>query len=122
MSAQEPGSLPSTSEMMTRVGPGTVMGDLMRRYWLPALAAGELKADGDPVRLLLLGERLLAFRDSSGRVGVVTLFHTSWNLVSTVYGFAAMDIAMTGLLALVAAIVLGLDHARGRLTAPAHAT
>ena len=58
----------------------------------------------------------------SGSVGVVTLFHTSWNLVSTVYGFAAMDIAMTGLLALVAAIVLGLDHARGRLTAPAPAT
>jgi phthalate 4,5-dioxygenase len=71
LSAQESGSLPSNSEMMTRVGPGTVMGDLMRRYWLPALAAGELKADGEPVRLLLLGERLLAFRDSSGRVGVV---------------------------------------------------
>jgi phthalate 4,5-dioxygenase oxygenase subunit len=62
---------PSNSEMMTRVGPGTVMGDLMRRYWLPALASSELKADGDPVRLLLLGERLIAFRDSSGRVGVM---------------------------------------------------
>jgi phenylpropionate dioxygenase-like ring-hydroxylating dioxygenase large terminal subunit len=56
---------------MTRVGPGTVMGDLMRQYWLPALAASEVKADGDPVRLMLLGERLIAFRDSQGRVGVM---------------------------------------------------
>jgi len=62
---------PSNSEQMTRVGPGTVMGDLMRRYWLPALASGELKADGDPVRLMLLGEKLIAFRDSGGRVGVM---------------------------------------------------
>nr|WP_205964553.1 Rieske 2Fe-2S domain-containing protein [Ramlibacter agri] len=56
---------------MTRVGPGTAMGDLMRRYWLPALASSELQADGDPVRLLLLGEKLIAFRDSQGRVGVM---------------------------------------------------
>src|SRR5437763_5677765 len=65
------GRLASQSEMMTRVGPGTVMGDLMRRYWLPALACSELKADGDPVRLMLLGEKLIAFRDSRGRVGVM---------------------------------------------------
>jgi membrane protease YdiL (CAAX protease family) len=57
-----------------------------------------------------------------GSVGVATVFHTSWNLVSTVYSFAAMDIAMTGLLALVTVIALGLDQARGRLTAPAPAT
>jgi phenylpropionate dioxygenase-like ring-hydroxylating dioxygenase large terminal subunit len=61
----------SNSEVLTRVGPGTVMGDLMRRYWLPALACTELKADGDPVRLMLLGEKLIAFRDSQGRVGVM---------------------------------------------------
>ncbi len=65
------GGVASQSEMMTRVGPGTVMGDLMRRYWLPALASSELKADGDPVRLMLLGEKLIAFRDSDGRVGVM---------------------------------------------------
>ena len=62
---------PSQSETLTRVGPGTVMGDLMRQYWMPALASGELVADGDPVRLMLLGERLVAFRDSQGRVGVM---------------------------------------------------
>ncbi len=59
------------SEDLTRVGPGTAMGALMRQYWLPALASSELKADGDPVRLVLLGEKLIAFRDTSGRVGVM---------------------------------------------------
>ena len=59
------------SSTLTRVGPGTVMGEFMRQYWIPALASGELKADGDPLRLMLLGEKLIAFRDSHGRVGVM---------------------------------------------------
>ena len=59
------------SEAMTRVGAGTPMGELMRQYWLPALASDELKPDGEPVRIVLLGEKLIAFRDSSGRVGVM---------------------------------------------------
>jgi len=59
------------SEILTRVGPGTPMGNLMRHYWLPALKSSELKADGDPVRFLLLGEKLIGFRDSQGRVGVM---------------------------------------------------
>lgn len=61
----------SESLELTRVGPGTVMGDFMRQYWLPAAMSSELKADGDPMRLMLLGEKLIAFRDSSGRVGVM---------------------------------------------------
>src|SRR5438128_4918198 len=56
---------------LTRVGPGTVMGDLMRCYWIPALMSSELKRDAAPTRLMLLGEQLIAFRDSSGRVGVM---------------------------------------------------
>ena len=56
---------------LTRVGPGTVMGDLMRCYWIPALMSSELVRDGAPVRLMLLGEKLIAFRDSAGRVGVM---------------------------------------------------
>ena len=56
---------------LTRVGPGTVMGEMMRQYWIPAAASSELKVDGDPMRLMLLGEPLIAFRDSSGRVGVL---------------------------------------------------
>jgi phthalate 4,5-dioxygenase len=59
------------SEDLTRVGPGTVMGEMMRQYWLPAAMSSELAPDGAPMRLLLLGERLIAFRDSAGRVGVM---------------------------------------------------
>ncbi len=60
-----------TLDLITRTGPGTPMGELMRQYWLPALKSGELKPDGSPVRLMLLGEKLIAFRDSSGRVGIM---------------------------------------------------
>src|SRR6195256_6062203 len=56
---------------LTRVGPGSVMGELMRCYWIPALMSSELARDGAPVRLMLLGEKLIAFRDSEGRVGVM---------------------------------------------------
>ncbi len=60
------------NEVLTRVGPGTEMGDLLRQYWVPALLSSELlAADGDPVRVLLLGERLVAFRDTSGQVGLM---------------------------------------------------
>ncbi|HLI67038.1 MAG TPA: (2Fe-2S)-binding protein, partial [Caulobacteraceae bacterium] len=54
---------------LTRVGPGTVMGAFMRQYWIPCLLSSELVADGPPVRLPLLGEKLIAFRDTAGRVG-----------------------------------------------------
>ena len=56
---------------LTRVGPGTVMGELMRQYWIPAVQSSELERDGAPIRLMLLGEKLIAFRDSAGRVGVM---------------------------------------------------
>jgi len=59
------------SQLLVQVGPGTAMGDFMRQYWIPAARSSELSADGDPLRLLLLGEKLIAFRDSSGRVGVL---------------------------------------------------
>ncbi len=58
-------------EILTRTGPGTPMGELMRQYWVPAGLSSELVADGPPVRLKLLGEKLIAFRDSAGRVGVL---------------------------------------------------
>src|ERR687886_61700 len=60
------------NELITRVGPGTPMGNLMREYWVPAMLSSELPApDSDPVRVLLLGERLIAFRDSNSRVGLL---------------------------------------------------
>lgn len=60
------------NEMLTRVGPGTPLGTLIREYWIPAMLSWELPvADCDPVRVMLLGERLVAFRDSSCRVGLI---------------------------------------------------
>src|SRR5947208_615519 len=60
------------TELLTRVGPGTPMGELLRRYWLPACLSEEIaEPDGDPVRVRLLGEDLVAYRDSGGRVGLV---------------------------------------------------
>ncbi|SVD77591.1 uncharacterized protein METZ01_LOCUS430445, partial [marine metagenome] len=60
------------NELLCRVGPGTPMGNLLRRFWTPAMLSDELPTpDGDPVRVRLLGEDLIAFRDSEGKVGLV---------------------------------------------------
>ncbi|HEU0166211.1 MAG TPA: Rieske 2Fe-2S domain-containing protein [Chloroflexota bacterium] len=60
------------NELITRVGPGTPMGSLMREYWLPALMSSELPAaDCDPLRIMLLGEQLIGFRDTNGKVGLI---------------------------------------------------
>ncbi len=60
------------NELLTRTGPGTPMGAVMRRYWIPALLSWELaEPDCLPVRLKLLGEKLVGFRDTSGRVGIL---------------------------------------------------
>jgi phthalate 4,5-dioxygenase oxygenase subunit len=59
------------NELLTRVGPGTPMGELLRRFWLPALLSDEVPTpDCDPIRTRALGEDLVAFRDSAGRVGI----------------------------------------------------
>jgi len=58
--------------LLTQCGPGTPMGTLMRSFWIPAMTAAEVPAaDEPPVRLTLLSERLVVFRDSEGRVGVL---------------------------------------------------
>jgi len=60
---------------MTRVGPGTPMGELFRRFWLPVSLPEQLpQPDADPVRLRILGEDLVAFRDSNGTIGLVDAF------------------------------------------------
>ncbi|MBO0762958.1 MAG: Rieske 2Fe-2S domain-containing protein, partial [Candidatus Dormibacteraeota bacterium] len=60
------------NEYVCRIGPGTPMGNLMREYWVPAMLSSELpRPDCPPVRVLLLGEKLIAFRDSEGRVGLL---------------------------------------------------
>jgi phthalate 4,5-dioxygenase len=61
--------------LVTRTGPGTPMGDVMRRYWMPILLDRELaEPDGEPVKVQVLGERLVAFRDSNGKIGLLDEF------------------------------------------------
>src|SRR5882672_6540876 len=63
------------NELLTRVGRGTPIGALFRRYWLPVLLGEELpEPDCAPVRVKLLGERLIAFRDTQGRIGLIEEF------------------------------------------------
>lgn len=58
--------------LLTQTGPGTPMGKLFRRYWIPAMLSERLpEADGAPIAIQLLGERLVAFRDTQGRVGLL---------------------------------------------------
>lgn len=60
------------NERLTRVGPGTPMGEVLRRFWIPALLPEELpEPDCAPVRVRLLCEDLIAFRDTDGRIGVL---------------------------------------------------
>ena len=63
------------SETLVRTGPGTAMGNLMRRYWVPVLLASEIaEPDCPPVRVQILGEKLLAFRDSEGQPALIDEF------------------------------------------------
>lgn len=72
--------------LLTRVGPGTPMGKVMRHYWIPALLSEEVPApDCPPVRVGLLGEDLVAFRDSNGKIGLLDE-HCSHRGTSLFYG------------------------------------
>lgn len=63
------------NETLTRTGPGTPMGNLLRRYWLPAVRCDEIPdPGGDQIRLKLMGEDLIVFRASDGRVGILDQF------------------------------------------------
>lgn len=57
------------NELLTRVGPGTAMGAMLREYWVPACRSAALEADGAPERVRLFGENFVAFRVTDGRVG-----------------------------------------------------
>jgi phenylpropionate dioxygenase-like ring-hydroxylating dioxygenase large terminal subunit len=60
------------NELLTRVGPDTPMGQLLRRFWLPFGLTAELPGpDCNPIRVRLLGEELVAFRDTNGSVGLL---------------------------------------------------
>jgi phthalate 4,5-dioxygenase len=63
------------AETLVRTGPGTPMGNLLRRYWVPVLMSREIaEPDGPQVRVRILGEKLLAFRDTDGEVGLIGEF------------------------------------------------
>ncbi len=63
------------NELLCRTGPGTPMGDLFRSFWLPVMLSRELpEPDCPPVRLRILSEELIAFRDTSGRVGLLARY------------------------------------------------
>ncbi len=60
------------NDLLCRVGPGTLMGNFFRQYWIPAVRSDELPGpDCPPVRIKLLGEELISFRTTSGAVGVI---------------------------------------------------
>ena len=66
---------PEDNEKITRVGPGTPCGELFRRYWVPAAMSSEVpEKDGAPLRVRLLGEDLIAYRDSDGEVGLIDAY------------------------------------------------
>ncbi len=63
------------NDLLTQTGPGSPMGQLFRAYWMPALLAEELpENECPPVRVKMLSERLLAFRDTDGRYGLIDEF------------------------------------------------
>src|SRR4051812_7850249 len=57
------------NELLTRVGPGTPMGNVLRQFWLPAIRSAKLEVDGAPERVRMLGQNFVAFRDTNGKVG-----------------------------------------------------
>lgn len=63
------------NEKLCLIGPETPMGQVFRRYWIPALLSEELsEPDGAPVKVRLLGEDLVAFRDTNGTVGLMDAY------------------------------------------------
>src|SRR5439155_1373847 len=61
------------NELMTRVGPGTPAGEMLRRYWWPLAFTETLKPKGRPVKVRLLGEDFVVFRDGGGKLGLLDL-------------------------------------------------
>jgi phthalate 4,5-dioxygenase oxygenase subunit len=63
------------NELLTQVGSGTPMGELFRRYWSPVMLVSDVGApDSDPVRVTILGEKLIAFRDTAGKIGLLSAY------------------------------------------------
>src|SRR5437588_7257068 len=78
------------NELLTQVGPGTPMGELMRRYWHPIAAAGELDNPFRTKEVRVLGEDLVLYRDRSGQLGLVES-RCSHRRVNLAYGVVEED-------------------------------
>ena len=78
------------NEILTQVGPGAPMGELMRRYWVPVVLSGELEAGGRTKRVRLLGESMVAFRTARGEVGLLGEY-CSHRRVSLYFGRVEKD-------------------------------
>jgi 5,5'-dehydrodivanillate O-demethylase len=75
-----------TNQLLTRVGPGTPMGDLLRRYWMPIAGVAEFDADNTHRAVRLFGEDLVLYRDKSGTFGLVDR-HCPHRRADLAYGF-----------------------------------
>src|SRR4029077_5838049 len=73
------------NETMTRVGPETAAGEMLRRYWWPLAFTEEVRSKGAPVKVRLLGEDFVLFRDGSGELGLLEL-HCSHRGTSLEFG------------------------------------
>jgi 5,5'-dehydrodivanillate O-demethylase len=73
------------NELLTRVGPGTPAGEMLRRYWWPVDFTEELTQKGRPVKVRLLGEDFVLFRDGAGKLGLLGL-HCSHRGTSLEFG------------------------------------
>ncbi len=78
------------NELLTRVGPGTPAGELLRRYWHVVAAAAELSGENPKKKVMILGENLVLFRDRRGNYGLVAE-KCSHRGVSLYYGFVEED-------------------------------
>jgi 5,5'-dehydrodivanillate O-demethylase oxygenase subunit len=74
------------NERITRVGPGTPAGNLLRRYWQPVCVADELTEEKPVKKVTVLHEELVIFREKNGEYGCLTL-HCAHRGCSLFYGF-----------------------------------
>ena len=75
-----------TNELLTKVGPGTPMGELMRRYWQPIAAVGEFDGETTTKPVRLMGEELVLYKDLSGNYGLIDR-HCCHRSADLSYGF-----------------------------------
>jgi len=63
---------PEDNMRMCQTGPGTPMGEAMRRFWIPILSSSQLpEADGDPIKVEIMSQKMVAFRNTEGVVGLI---------------------------------------------------